>query len=184
MKFRLGELMVFGLPPWSSTVRPWKVTKTQQEAGSSSNHHFFRGKLLNFMGSMCFFFGEQLIFFWGGWKIPANSQPTGTACVCVCCFFLRPLKVAPSDFENLVTYYSNPSQLIHCWWFRNPGFTRLVVEITLFAEFFYLPGGCLGFLNHQQYGCSLHEFKVHQTLRCVSSPEKKSCLKTKVLFSE
>ena len=113
---------VWLVPPEVQQFAPEKLPKPNRK-GSSSNHHFFRGKLLNFMGSMCFFFGEQLIFFFlGGEKFQQLHSRQGSQ-PCVCCFFIRLLEVAPSDFENLVTYYSNPSQLIHCWWFRNPGFT-------------------------------------------------------------
>ena len=37
----------------------------------------------------------------------------------------------------------------YCWWFRNPA-NRLVVYPIIYS-FFYIPGGCLGFLNPQQY---------------------------------
>ena len=37
-----------------------------------------------------------------------------------------------------------------CWWFRNPANQlRLVVYPTIY-KVLYIPGGCLGFLNHQQ----------------------------------
>ncbi len=38
------------------------------------------------------------------------------------------------------------------WWFRNPANQlRLVVYPILYSvSYIYIPGGCLGFLNHQQ----------------------------------
>ena len=41
---------------------------------------------------------------------------------------------------------------IRRWWFRNPANSPVNMEnIQLFTGFLYIPGGCLGFLNHQQY---------------------------------
>ena len=41
----------------------------------------------------------------------------------------------------------------YCWWFRNPA-NQLIWQISHYLQgWTYIPGGCLGFLNHQQY-CS------------------------------
>ena len=43
-----------------------------------------------------------------------------------------------------------------CWWFRNPANQlRLVGYPHYLQGFRNIPGGCLGFLNHQQYGQKL-----------------------------
>ena len=40
----------------------------------------------------------------------------------------------------------------NCWWFRNPAHQlRLVGYPIIYEGFSTIPGGCLGFLNHQQY---------------------------------
>ena len=40
----------------------------------------------------------------------------------------------------------------HCWWFRNPAPVDVVYPIIYKVLIFqYIPGGCLGFLNQQQY---------------------------------
>ena len=38
------------------------------------------------------------------------------------------------------------------WWFGNPVNSAVdLVDISIFIGVLYIPGGCLGFLNHQQY---------------------------------
>ena len=45
-------------------------------------------------------------------------------------------------------------RMVCCWWFRNPACKPVeVVVYPIIYRDLYIPGGCLGFLNHQQY-CS------------------------------
>ena len=37
----------------------------------------------------------------------------------------------------------------NCWWFRNPAITSWYGKYPSIYMFFFIPGGCLGFLNHQ-----------------------------------
>ena len=37
------------------------------------------------------------------------------------------------------------------WWFRNPAFTSWYGKYPIIYRALYIPGGCLGFLNHQPY---------------------------------
>ncbi len=39
----------------------------------------------------------------------------------------------------------------YCWWFRNPANQLRLVVYPIIYRALYIPGGCLGFLNHQQY---------------------------------
>ena len=40
----------------------------------------------------------------------------------------------------------------YCWWFRNPVNSPVEVGLsTIIYKVLYIPGGYLGFLNHQQY---------------------------------
>ena len=39
----------------------------------------------------------------------------------------------------------------YCWWFRNPANQLSLVVYPIIHKVFYIPGGCLGLLNHQQY---------------------------------
>ena len=44
----------------------------------------------------------------------------------------------------------------YCWWFRNPARNQLrLVVYPMIYRVLYIPGGCLGFLNHQQYDSQL-----------------------------
>ncbi len=79
------------------------------------------------------FFGGNPIIFWASIaKLQEGTHPRGAVI-------------------SKITLYK-PCRWIHCcWWKKNPAHQlRLVVYPTIY-KVLYIPGGCFGFLNHQQY---------------------------------
>ena len=71
---------------------------------------------------------------------------------------------SPNYWVVVVGYY--------CWWFRNPANQLRLVVYPIIYKVLYIPGGCLGFLNHQQYeGYSHLSFQM----------SRKSCLHSLLL---
>ena len=81
-------------------------------------------------------------FFWGGvfWRSFANQ-------------FLGVPSCYHRDLEKGTSIRSDQIHLIACylWWFWNPANQLMLVRYPIVYRVFYIPGGCLGFLNHQLY---------------------------------
>ena len=53
--------------------------------------------------------------------------------------------------KHLGNYWAKRQGSLYCWWFRNPANQLRLVVYPSIWRVLYIPGGCLGFLNHQQY---------------------------------
>ena len=65
------------------------------------------------------------------------------------------------------------------WWFRNPSPVDMENLPTIIYNILYMSGGCLGFLNHQQY--ESHRAQGDTALPPWPTPASSQCLQSKAL---